>query len=320
MHIHRKTLYLGVFLVVAAGVMLAGQAGWLDVEQVARALELWPLAVIAIGGALILRRTRVGIASGMLAAAMPGLLLGGAAIAAPRLDFNCGTSDRATFETRNGTFEDGASVDLDLSCGRLEVGTGPGSSWEARTADGANLARTLDASAQRLAISSGDRTFRFGRPWDAEIWKIVIPTDVRIGRFNAQVNAGEARLDLGGARLGEVAFDVNAGDFRADLTGAIVERFAVEVNAGAATIHLPNGADSSGTFTVNAGGLSICVPDGLGVRIVESGELSSTSFPGFERTGGAWQTPNYATATIRADVTVTVNVGSVDIDPEGDCK
>ena len=36
--------------------------------------------------------------------------------------------------------------------------------------------------------------------------------------------------------------------------------------------------------------------------------------------GEDWQSPNYASATHRADLTVNVNLGNVEINPIGGCK
>ncbi len=318
MHVNRKTLYLGVFLIVTAGVMLAGQADWLDLELIWRALELWPLVVIAMGAALLLRGTRVSLAAGVTAAILPGLLLGGVAVAAPRLDLNCGQGEPASYSTQDGTFDGAAAVTLDLSCGQLTVRTGPGSSWRARTADGNGLVRTLDTSGRHLMVSSGDRTLHFGDLWDPEVWEITLPTDVLID-LSVVVNAGEGDLDLSGARLGVASLEVNAGDVRVDLTGATLRSLALETNAGATTIRLPAGFDYTSSLNVNAGSLSICTPEELGVRIRENSELSSSSFPGFARSGDSWLSPNYASAANHADVTISVNVGSVEINPEGDC-
>ncbi len=112
MKVNHRFLYAGVFLVAAGGVMLAGLGGAVDGGTVAEALRLWPVAVIALGVALLLRRTRFGLAGGLLAAAMPGLLLGGLVVAAPRLPLDCGDVQPASFATRDGTFDGAASVDL----------------------------------------------------------------------------------------------------------------------------------------------------------------------------------------------------------------
>ena len=134
MTVRRGSLYTGVFLLATGGVVLLAQAGAIDSEAVTRALSLWPLAIIAIGIGLILRRTRIGLAGGMVAAAMPGLLFGGMIVAVPDLpdvagwSGPCGGASRTEAVTeRHGSFGAAARVDLSLACGELIVTSGAGS-------------------------------------------------------------------------------------------------------------------------------------------------------------------------------------------------
>jgi hypothetical protein len=85
MRVNRTLLYAGVFVVaLGAGLLLAGR--WqVTTNDLINILGLWPLAVIAVGIALVLRRTQLSLASGLLAAAIPGLLLGGVMALSPRL-------------------------------------------------------------------------------------------------------------------------------------------------------------------------------------------------------------------------------------------
>jgi hypothetical protein len=85
MRVDRTLLYAGVFVVaLGAGLLLAGR--WqLTTNDLIGVLGLWPLAVIAVGLALALRQTQLSLASGLLAAAVPGLVLGGVMALSPRL-------------------------------------------------------------------------------------------------------------------------------------------------------------------------------------------------------------------------------------------
>jgi hypothetical protein len=85
MRLNRTLLYTGVFLVAIGGAVMAVDFGPVSTPALTDALRLWPLAVIAIGLGIALRRTQVSLASGLLAAAVPGLVLGAAMAAAPRL-------------------------------------------------------------------------------------------------------------------------------------------------------------------------------------------------------------------------------------------
>ena len=90
MMVNRRFLNWGVFLVAAGAVMLVAQTDAVNSDVVAQALRLWPVVVIALGIGVLLRRTRFGLAGGVLAAAMPGFLLGGLVVAAPHMVSECG--------------------------------------------------------------------------------------------------------------------------------------------------------------------------------------------------------------------------------------
>ena len=92
------------------------------------------------------------------------------------------------------------------------------------------------------------------------------------------------------------------------------------VNAAAASVLLPATGDFSANFAVNAAELNVCAPADLGLRIRQDVVLGATTYSGLVRNGDAWETHGYSMATHHADVTVSVNVGSVDVNPEGGCK
>ena len=94
MRVNRGFLYTGVFLVAIGSVLVAADVGAIDPARLTDAQRLWPLAVIAIGASLVLRRSRFSLQGGMLAAALPGLLLGGAIAIAPTYIPDCGEQTR----------------------------------------------------------------------------------------------------------------------------------------------------------------------------------------------------------------------------------
>jgi hypothetical protein len=94
----------------------------------------------------------------------------------------------------------------------------------------------------------------------------------------------------------------------------------MDINAASALVRLPASDDFEATFDANAASLVICAPDGLGLRIHEDATLSSSTYNGLVRSGNAWQSPDYSSAAYHADVTVSANVGSVDVNPVGGCK
>jgi hypothetical protein len=94
MRIDRGLLYTGVFLVAIGAVVVAADVGAIDTAGLTDALRLWPLAVIAIGASLVLRRSRFSLQGGMLAATLPGLVLGSALAVAPTYMPDCDVETR----------------------------------------------------------------------------------------------------------------------------------------------------------------------------------------------------------------------------------
>jgi hypothetical protein len=317
--VNRKLLYTGVFLAAAGAAMLLVRGDAVDGEVVTQALRLWPVLLIGLGVGLLLRGSRFGVAGGMLAAAMPGLLFGGLIVATPDFMPECGIAEPTSYESRQGTFDGYASVDLRLDCGELSVTTAPGTGWHVQSGDTTGSGATVDASADRLSVSSADQRHRFGLPWGGDALVITLPADSTLD-LAAEVNAGRGRFDFAGARLGDVQLDVNAGEAQVDLTGATLGRLSMDINAAAASVRLPATGDFEADFAVNAAELNVCAPADLGLRIHQDVVLGAATYTGLVRKGDTWETPGYSIATNHADVTISVNVGSVDVNPEGGCK
>lgn len=329
--VNRRLLNWGVFLLAAGGVMLAAYAGVLDRGFVAQALGLWPLLVIAIGIRILTRHTRVAAATGAMAAALPGLMLGGLVVAAPTVAPSCRVSPPAAYDAREGTFDGAATTEIRLSCGEVDVTTTFGNGWRAEIGRTDGAAPVLASDGHRLSIATADSrlgwangAWTWGRTnaaWTGDALRLVLPTANPVD-VTGELNASRGRFDLAGARLGRVDLDVNASSLEMDLTRAAeLQRLRLDINASSATVRLPAAASFSGDLTVNAAKLSVCVPDGLGLRLRTTTVLGATHVNGLVKSaGGGWATPGHASATYQADVTIDTNVGSVDINPNGGCK
>ena len=316
--INRTALFVGVSLAVAGTVMLVGLADTTAGDAISQVLRLWPLAIIALGVGLLVRRTRFALLGTVLAASTAGLLLGGVVVAAPNVDAMCGDGDASAAAPQSGTFVGRATATLQLDCGDLTVAMVDGSGWVLQTQAGA-VAPIVEASSDGLDVRSADQPWYRGFDKAGNDWQVSLPRAVVLD-LATELNAGRGDLDLSGAAIGALEVDVNAGEARIDLTSATVETIDVEVNAGAATVLLPAGADLVGELDVAAGAIEICVPPGLGVRIQGDAEFGDTTFNGLVRVGDAWETPDHSTATHRADLSVSAQAGSVVVNPAGGCK
>ncbi len=289
MAVRRRPLYWGIFFVTAGAVMLLAQGNALDRDAVAGALSLWPVAIIVIGAALLLRGTRLGLPGGMVAAAMPGLLLGGMVVAAPGMSIDCGAATVGSTQARQGVFGGPAAVSLNLACGDLTVTAVPGDGWQLATGDGA-AAPAVNATADRLSVASANHRRWASFAHDKDTWLVSLPTAHSLD-LDAEVSAGRGRFNLTGAQLGNLDLAINAAEARVDLTGATVGQVSLDVNAGAGWLQLPATGDLSGDLSVNAGKLSVCAPDGLGLRVRGDASLGSIDHGGLIRNGNGWETP-----------------------------
>src|SRR5215210_526636 len=155
MRTNRRLLYAGIFLVAVGGVLVGAAAGIVNTAALADALRLWPLAVIAVGLGLVLRRTQLGLSGGILAAAVPGIVLGGALAVAPRFAGDCGAGGEPSgVATQKGTFAGPATVSLASGCGSISVSTRAGSTWQLDAANSEGRTPRVDASARSLAIAA----------------------------------------------------------------------------------------------------------------------------------------------------------------------
>lgn len=319
MRINRRLLYWGVFLATLGGVLVVADLGGLSAGSIADALRLWPLAIVAIGAGLVLRRTRFGLAGGMLAAAVPGLVIGGAFSVAPRLAVDCGAAgEPTTVASREGTFDGPARVTVTTACGTLDVTTAAGSRWELAAGNTSRQAPTIDATSRSLSIETGGHEGWHGLD-GRNAWRLTLPTTA-IEELSLVVNAGEGTIDLPDAAIGGLDITTNAARTTVDLSQASVSSVTGTANAGALFISLPATSDITGSLKVNAAELRVCVPESLGVRLKHAGVLNGIRVNGLEQTGGAWQSANYTSAAHRADLTVNVNLGSVEINPIGGCR
>ncbi len=327
MTINRRLLHWGLFFITTGAVVLAVQAGPVTADGVEAALRLWPVLVIALGVGVLLRATRLRAAGGIILAVVPGLILGGMLGAASLVEWddmrhirNACTGIRPTsIETRQGTFAADASVDLDLALGELTITTQPGSSWNLDVAGYPGLSPDVDADPTDLSVASASRS---GWRWldcADDVWQLALPTAHRLD-LATEIAAGEGTLDLAGATLGDVDVVVKAGEATVDLGTATARDVSLRVEGGAAALTLPATGELTAGVTVDAGAVRLCAPEGLGLRVRSQSTLASITYGDLVRVGDAWESPDYATSTHHADVTIAVNVGSVDVNPVGGCK
>ena len=320
MRVNHRFLYWGIFFVAIGGILVASDLRAVDTPTLTDVLRLWPLALVAIGLSIVLRRTRLSLPGLMLAAAVPGLVVGGALAVAPRFIGDCGArGEPASVASTEGTFDGPATVTVRSGCGSLNVKTSPGNGWQFDAGNTAGRTPKIDSSPQSLSIdANGDNGPDFldaGR----DAWYLVLPTS-DIDSVSLVVNAGRGQVALAGARINRLALTANAAEMLVDASAASVANLSAVINAGSLSIHLPADSDVVGSLRVGAGQLQICSPPGLALRVTSRGTAEMVRVDGLQQHASEWQSPDYASATHRADLSVNVNFGVVEINPIGGCK
>jgi hypothetical protein len=320
MQIHRRFLYAGLFLLGIGGVLVTADLGAVDTATLTDLLRLWPLAVVAIGLALALRRTRYSLPTGILAAAVPGLVLGGVFAAGPRYVGDCGVrGEPASVVTEEGTFDGAARVSVTTGCGSLTVNTMSGSGWRLDAGNTHGRTPTVDATARSLSIdSAGGRSLRFLDD-RRDTWNLTLPTS-DIDRFALVAHAGRSLVDLPGARIGELALTANASEIVVDATSASVAELSGVVNVGLLSIHLPAESDLVGSVRLGGGELHLCSPPGVGLRLTFKGQPRQVTVDGLHHSGSDWESAGYDSAAHHAELHVNANFGAVKINPIGGCR
>ena len=318
MRFHRPFLYAGVFLVAIGGIGFAADAGSVDTTVLTTIVRLWPLAIIAIGAALALRRTSLALPAGLAAAVMPGLLIGSGFAALPRITDHCGSSAALVDAgTQQGTFSQPAAVSIETGCGSVVVGAAAGRGWQVRASNTTGEAPDVVANLDALTITPGQPG------WDLltggrHDWQVTLPT--QLGALSVVANAGRANIGLAGATLETLVVDANLADVAVDLSSTEIGQVVAIVNLGHASVVLPPGSDMEVRLDVDAGDIDLCVPQDAGLHVSNRGSPRTFTFEGVRQSGGDWLSPRYDTAAYRFEIVASVNVGSIDINPVGGCR
>ncbi len=318
MQINRSLIFWGVALITAGAVALAIQSQLIPADSARQAWRLWPLLLIVIGVSVIASRTAFGTVAVLLAGLVAGGLAGTLVAGVPDgLEIGCG-GDPTESITAEGSFATDGEIDLDLSCGELDVSTQPGTDWTVIARHGGEEPELIfDAESLRVKAEGGGF---IGFTDSRQAWDVVLPTDASL-RLSVDANAASSRLDLDGANLSTLEIDANAGDVNVELPGAEVRELSVDANAGSISIIMDASTRLDGSIEVNAGSLEVCIPDGVTVAItIEEDNITfsdNLDDSGLIREGDTWRSGDDAipTVTLRVDG----NAASITLNPEGGC-
>lgn len=329
MRINRSLLNWGVFLIALGGVPLAVQQGWAEAGIAGDLWRVWPLILVGIGLGLILRWTPVAWLGGALVAATFGLMFGalmaGGISGISSACISIGSGEGVT-TTQGGTAA-GADfrLDVELSCGELDVTRGSSPEWSVSAEHSPDQPPVISADAASLTISGGrqaEEFFVFSQQTRNDM-RVELPAGVAL-TVDAQLNAADGTVDLGAGPVARFDGRFDASDVTIDLAAAetpLPLAVALTMNASSGRLSLPDGS-VVGDVALNASALTVCLPNDAEARIELASTLAADDLAdsGLVKSGGGWQTPGYATAATRIELSVASTVSSLSVERQEVCS
>jgi hypothetical protein len=259
LRLRRGFLFWGLFFVTLGAVPLVVRLGNLDLDRLRDVGLLWPLIIIAVGIGILVSRTHFAVIGVVVAALTLGLIAGSALAFATGgiLDFGDCLGVAAgdlQHTSQSGQFGGPASVTLRFSCGDVNVVPGGGTGWSL-DADYRGSAPTIDAGSTDLALRAPTNGLRRQdwnvtlpssalRSLDAELNAAQTALDVssaNLDRFKIVANAGDVEVVGTGASISDLDLVVNAGRARLTLGGPTSG--SLQANAGSLEVCVPDNAN-----------------------------------------------------------------------------
>ncbi len=289
----RETPVWAYALIGVGVLMLLLNAGWIRGIDVLSVLNLWPVALLAVGADLLTKGSyRLPIVAGAIVLGAVLLMGGGlgtrSAGATEAVDHGLDGARAAEVVLRLGV----GSVDVhaDAPAGRLIAGT-------VVTARGEQLdqvaGRRGDVARVELIVRQQSGTSiasNARRAWDLGLTREV-PVDLRV--------------------------DAGVGDVRFDLRDATLSRLDLSGGVGEIDVVLPARGGYVGRLDLGVGEADVILPRGVEARLTVSVGLGGADVRGeWLREGREYTTPGYAQAAPadRIELTISGGIGGVKVE------
>lgn len=301
----RRRGYLWPMLLIAVGVFfLLGNLGYLPGLSWRAVASLWPVILILIGIEIIVARREPLLALGLEAlvviAALALVVAQPTGVLAPVLG---GPTPSSSFTVPRGSAST-LQLRVDGGAGSYKIQGGSSSLLDARSDNGDISVRDERrgdvADVQVQPAGTGDAFWFGGRPPSNVDIHLAsdVPTSLRVSG-----GAGDFNVDLTNVRIQDARVDTGAS--RLDLTlPAPSGNVAIRVGAGAATINIVVPDNVEARITTTGGMVS---------QTVQNPRFGSASGSVLSRSGSSVETPGYAAAKDRIDVTISAGASSITI-------
>lgn len=322
-HFQTRTLAFAVILFTAGLIWFLYNVDVISGSGINLVLNLWPLALIALGADLLLQQSAPRL--GLYIVLGLAFVVVVAAIFAPRLGIGVVATSTDTYNEPLDEAER-AVINLYPGVGQLNI----------RAIEGTEAQDTLfNAVSTHLGDvtysvhGTTDRRIELGQKqvnsagWlgtDKDLrWDISL-TDAIPLSLSVNTGVGDANLDFTGLTLDDLTLTGGVGSIYLSLPEQEAT-YQIDVNSGVGDLDLniPDDSDVSVNLSGGVGDLSIDVSEGTPLQIRVSSGLGNVNLPtSLQRidtgTGGElWQTSNYEGAERRVSISVQSGLGSLTI-------
>jgi predicted membrane protein len=316
----QKGLIFAVFVLTVGLIWFFFTIKLISASGINIAFQLWPLALIAIGVNLSIRKQSRQIATYIVLAIAVFVIL--AAFIAPRLGIGVLETKTETYTERIADTES-ATINLYPSVGEVNV--------EALASEDTlfNAEATYLGELNYAVQGDSQRQIDFGQNevsttgWlgtDEElIWNIGLSPNIPLS-LNVNTGVGTANLDLSALNLR--SFNLTAGVGQVTLMLPSQEmRYQVTISGGVGDfdLRLPTNADVDITLSSGVGDVLIDLPENAAVHLRVSSGLGSVQVPSWLQATemgtdeNIWQSTIYESATRRISINVESGLGDLTI-------
>jgi hypothetical protein len=260
-------------------------------DAVINVLNLWPVALIAIGADMVTR----GKHRALIAAAA---VIAGVVILMAGVGIGGGVDARSNDVAIALAGASRADVRLQAGVATLDLTTGDGGGdvlWGTiQTGRGETLNSSSRVSGDTVIVSvASEHGYSVGFPGRERVWDLTLDDEVPT-TLNVRSGVGRSTLDLRDLDLRGLQMDAGVGEV---------------------TVTLPDEGVYSGSINAGVGSVAIRVPQDAAVRLTVRAGLGRVNVRGgFTQDGDVYTSPAYRAGEPSAELRVEGGVGEVDIE------
>lgn len=318
---HRKDIGFAVVILTAGVIWLLYNINLISAAGVNIVLNLWPLALIAIGVDILLRQQAHPLAAWVVPSIAVFVVL--VAVIAPPLGIGIVKTTTNTYNTQLDRAES-ATINLYPSVGEVDI-----YALETEAALFSAEATYIGEDITFDVTGTSRRQIDFGQnevrttSWlgtDKPLrWNIGLTPAIPL-RLSINTGVGDSDLDL--ADLNLTGLTLNSGVGRVNLTLPDQEtpyQITVTGGVGDFKVQFPENADVDLTFSSGVGDLDVDLPDDAAIRVSVTSGLGSVHLPSWltnvdpDSDDQIWQSEGYETASRQINIHVESGLGSLTI-------